>query len=74
MIQRVPTKPAEIDLPVCQSTELQKYSHKDFYDKKAVTAEAADETAENSEEAMSLIQKKLAAIKPQIEKHDAEMG
>ena len=31
VIQRVPTKATEIDLPVCQSTQAQKYSHKDFY-------------------------------------------
>ena len=33
VIQKVPTKAVEIDLPTLQTTGLQKYSHKDFYTK-----------------------------------------
>jgi len=34
VIQKVPTKPTKIDLPTLSTTELQKYSHKDFYENK----------------------------------------
>jgi len=32
VIQRVPNKPTEIDLPDLSTTELRKFAHKDFYE------------------------------------------
>jgi hypothetical protein len=31
VIQKVPNKPTEIDLPDLSTTELRKFAHKDFY-------------------------------------------
>ena len=47
VIQKVPSGPAEIDMPHCESTSEQKYSHKDFYGKDG--SEEKEKPAENAE-------------------------
>lgn len=42
IIQKVPKKPTEIDLPDLSTTEIQKRSHQDFYDKVVETVETEE--------------------------------
>lgn len=51
----MPTKPTPIDLPTSDTTQSQKYSHKDFYDKSdSKQALAGEEEATEAEE-LSLV-------------------
>jgi len=66
VIQKVPTQPVEIDLPTLQATSLQKYSHKDFYNKEEETE------VEEKAQGKSLIQTKLAELDDLVQKNDQE--
>jgi hypothetical protein len=42
VLEKVPTKPVEIDLPSLSSTDIQKESHKDFYKVEEIKEEKSE--------------------------------
>ena len=70
VIQKVPEKPKQIDLPSMLTTEVQKVSHKDFY--KGEEAEEVETTQPADKQDQSYIMQKLAALKPQMQTVEQE--
>lgn len=69
MLEKVPTKPVEIDLPSLSSTDIQKESHKDFYKVEEIKEEKSEE---DPEERLSLVQQKLTVLKPNMNKVEVQ--
>lgn len=67
VIQKVPSKPVEIDLPVMASSEIVKESHKDFYAKDLL--EGKDKPEEVSQ---TIIQQKFAKTKNETSRVETE--
>jgi hypothetical protein len=69
VLEKVPTKPVEIDLPSLSSTDIQKESHKDFYKVEEIKEEKSEE---DPEERLSLVQQKLTVLKPNMNKVEVQ--